>query len=839
MIETSFRSTDVAAFDRLGIPSTLLEAAQVRRVTSAQARDDIGIRYGHGPLDGIAFPYVDPEHGRVVTARVRRDHPERDSAGRPVAKYVSPPDRHRLYFPPGAGALLADTSAPVVVVEAEKSSLALTAAAARAQRRLLVIATGGCWGWRGVIGTTTEADGARVDEKGPLPDLMRITWADRDVILLFDANASSNTHVRAARRALAQELTKHAAHVRIADLPAETGINGPDDYLAAHADSAIFTLLENAKLTRQSRAGEAGDDRPSGRESQATQIVRLALAATATVFHDDDVPYLSVRIGSHDETHPLRSRTARAWLVDRFFRDTGKAPGSQALADATNTLEAHALNGTRQRVDVRISPRDAAIYLDLDAPDWRVVEVTGDGWRVIDASPVPFRRPRGLRPLPEPVRGGSIVELRPLLNLVGETDWVLVVAWLLGALRGRGPYPLLIETGEHDAGKSSAARFLRDLVDPNAAPLRGEPRDARDLMIAATNAHILNFDNLSTVSRALSDDLCRLATGGGFSTRALYENREEEIFDAARPVILNGISDLATRPDLVSRGLFISFPPLCDSYRRTEDELKREFSSAQPRILGALLDAVALALSREHAVQLPVLPRMADFARWVVAAEPLCPWPAGRFLEVYAGNRQLALDAVLDGDVVADLARALCDPHRWSGTATELLAELNARADKTQQRGRDWLRTPRQIADALRRLAPALRRNGVDAQFRRAGHGRMRTITLEQVGQEASASSARSADGTSGGNSQVRADAPIGSENASSAWASAREPVFFRGENAADAADAEKPRCSNRDAVGTPSPGPSPSLTGRGVYSSPPDGQRTAGRVHAHRREFR
>jgi hypothetical protein len=80
-----------------------------------------------------------------------------------------------LYFPPGAGPLLTDTAVTVALIEAEKSALALTAAAQRAGRHLLAIATGGCWGWRGTIGQTTNADGARVPEKGPLPDLSWIT----------------------------------------------------------------------------------------------------------------------------------------------------------------------------------------------------------------------------------------------------------------------------------------------------------------------------------------------------------------------------------------------------------------------------------------------------------------------------------------------------------------------------------------------------------------------------------------------------------------------------------------------------------------------------------------
>ncbi len=92
--------------------------------------------------------------------------------------------------------------------------------------------------------------------------------------------------------------------------------------------------------------------------------------------------------------------------------------------------------------------------------------------------------------------------------------------------------------------------MLRALVDPSAAPLRTTTRNEHDLFIAATSAWVVAFDNISNLQPWLSDALCRLSTGGGFSTRTLYENREQELFDATRPAILNGITDVATRPDL-------------------------------------------------------------------------------------------------------------------------------------------------------------------------------------------------------------------------------------------------------------------------------------------------
>lgn len=215
---------DVAMFARIGVDEALVRAAQVGRLTSKEARA-YGFSLRDRPtanLSGLVFPYHDPETGCRVTARLRRDKPEVDSDGKPQNKYLCPwGDNRHLYFPPGAGALLSDVTAPTVVVEAEKSALAITALASRCGRRFLAVATGGCWGWRGKAGIEPGPNGEREEVRGPLPDLNRITWKDRKAIILFDSNVASNSKVRAARNAFAEALRERGAKVYLANLPEE------------------------------------------------------------------------------------------------------------------------------------------------------------------------------------------------------------------------------------------------------------------------------------------------------------------------------------------------------------------------------------------------------------------------------------------------------------------------------------------------------------------------------------------------------------------------------------------------------------------------------------------
>src|SRR4029078_2932270 len=207
---------------------------------------------------------------------------------------------------------------------------------------------------------------------------------------------------------------------------------------------------------------------------------------------------------------------------------------------------------------------------------------------------------------------GSIEILRPFLNLSSQNDFVLVVAWLLAALRPHGSYPLLAISGEQGSAKTVLSKVLRALFDPNVAPIRALPRDERELMIAANNSHLLAFDNLSGLPPWLSDALCRIASGGSFAVRRLYTDDGEVLFQAERPVILNGIEDLIGRADLADRAICLTLGSIGEEQRRSEAALWREFERARPAILGGGVDAVVNGFRAVDSVQPGRLPRMAD-----------------------------------------------------------------------------------------------------------------------------------------------------------------------------------------------------------------------------------
>jgi hypothetical protein len=471
--------------------------------------------------------------------------------------------------------------------------------------------------------------------------------------------------------------------------------------------------------------------------SQVQDIIRYAREG-ARLFHaPDGTAYAAVEVDGHLETHAIRSVRFRDWILIRFLRQRGRAPNSQLLNDALNTIRAIAVyHGPEMPVFVRVAEHEGDVYIDLGNENWDAVRVTREGFEVVARPPIGFVRKAGFAPLPYPSGEGTIDDLRPFVNIRRDEDFMLVAAWAAFSLSPRGPYPVLVLQGEQGSAKSTTVRVLRALVDPAVEPLRALPRSERDLAIAAGNAWVLAFDNLSGIRDWLSDALCRLATGGGFATRQLYTDDEEIIFSARRPIILNGIDDIATRGDLQERSVLISLPSILEDERREENTFWAEFEAVRPRIFGALLSGVSAALRNVDHVHLERKPRMADFAVAATAMEDAFGWEPGSFVEAYAVNRQQASETLLANEPIADAIEKLLEDGRenvWIGTATELLQMLGSYANEAVKRSKAWPGGPQVLSRRLKRIAPALRSAGIEYTEHEQGHRKRKVKVLRKL----------------------------------------------------------------------------------------------------------
>jgi len=519
---------------------------------------------------------------------------------------------------------------------------------------------------------------------------------------------------------------------------------------------AKFPSTDRESIVEALEAEAARDEQPPDKTADAI-LKLLSQPGQLRLFHSPEgEPFALVRVAvksgdpARHETLRIRSQPFRDWLSRAAFLAGFKALSTDTLQTVTNHLAAQAqFDCPTMPVFVRVGEADGTVILDLANDEREMVAVTRDGWAIIRAEDAPVRmvRSRGMLPLPRPERGdpkeapSRIAELRRFLNL-DDRQWILIRGFVIGMLRPRGPYAALVLTAEHGCGKSWTAEVLRELVDPNVANNRRPPKDERDLAIAARNALVLSLNNLSGLQPWLSDAICTLLDGAGWATRELYANADEVLFTGARPAILNGIEDVATRPDLADRAVHVALRRMDEAKLKEEDDLRAEFREARPRILGALLDAVACALRRHDQVQLERKPRRLDFARWVEAAAPALGLGPGEFLSAYIENRQGASAAALESSPFAFAVFELVSRlGEWTGSAAELLEAVTSSECEVI---RGWPGSPRKVLAILRTYAPSLRANGIDLQeegrdpvFRRTTY-RLRMIEAQPSGSSGS-----------------------------------------------------------------------------------------------------
>lgn len=494
--------------------------------------------------------------------------------------------------------------------------------------------------------------------------------------------------------------------------------------------TAINAALADAKAPAISPTDSEGKPRKQS-------DVLLDIGRMHQLFRDTDgTAYACIKVGDHHEVQRIDSSAYREALASEFLRIVGKGCNRNAVGDAVTTLSALArFNGETHHVWMRTATDGDRIVLDMGRADWRCIEVDAADWRWCKHPPM-FRRAGAPLPLPEP-QAADFGRLWSHINIADEHK-PLVAGFLLSALRPSGPFPQLHLSGEQGSGKSTVAKVLKALVDPSASPLRSPAKEPRDSLVGALNGWCVAWDNLSFLTPQLSDALCRLSTGGAISERQLYTNADEVLIEVQRPVILNGIEDLAIRPDLADRGLHVECETI--THRQSERDLWRAFDADKPYIFGALLDGVALALRDHGDIDVGPLPRMADFATWAAAGMPALGFTAREFIEAYRNNIEVGQSAGLEGSAVGRAILKLMETREeWTGTAADLNDALGRQVDEATLRSRAWPRSPRGLSGAVRRLAPAMRLAGVNFNTERlADSSRARIMRLCNTGEQPS-----------------------------------------------------------------------------------------------------
>ena len=531
------------------------------------------------------------------------------------------------------------------------------------------------------------------------------------VPLLF---AGADTHDAALR--LVAQLVRYAGDEVITEIVRSCL---PENYAGDTLDELPRMITDARRKgfdqSEGHQSGRPAEPRSSSepKTSVSERAIKLLEKAGVEFFHDAQrEPFMSVpqagggrlnfRIASDDAAYLVR------W---QYYTEHRKSLPEFPFKEALELLKAKArFEGPCCETHLRIGGDGSAVYVDLGQNNARAVRITSEGWSIITDCPIKFYRSSGFGLLPDPVSGGDLDALPQLLGLEGAA-WHLVLAFLVNVLSPTGPFMCLLVDGEQGSGKSLLSTLLKRIIDPNAVQKTRLPRNEHDLMIQASENRLLAFDNASGVKADISDALCSLATGGGYSTRQLYTDNQSRTFTLCRPFIINGIGEFASRPDLLERAIPLSLRSMPEELRKTEGEINARFKEMLPGLLGRLFDLVTCGLANLGTAKPATRLRMADAACWIEACEEGAGLAKGTLVRCLADTQEDAMaDRVMGEPLALHLLRVVTDGP-FDGTMNELLSALQD--DWGYAKDRFNPRTPGHLSRQITRIKAAAAKAGL------------------------------------------------------------------------------------------------------------------------------
>lgn len=529
----------------------------------------------------------------------------------------------------------------------------------------------------------------------------------RHVVVLPDNDDPGRAHAAAVLKALSGV----AASVRVVELPGLPEKGDVSDWLdSGHTGQELLALVDQQKPEEPAGGGGKGE-----REPAQTDLLVEFVQKRFELAHDENSDGLAISKDTK-EVFRLSGRAFRDNLLAGFYLEYEVAVRDASLREAMMTLQALARStGAPRKINLRVAGGGDEYFIDLGKPgDSRAIRLMPGHWEITDRPRCLFIRGDSMMPLVEPISGGDVNLLWQIAN-IPEDQRILLLAWMVDCLRPDTPFPLLELIGEQGSGKSVASEAIRRVIDPNAANLRAEPKNAEDLFVIAHHNHIVALENVSRLTPQQQDAACILATGGGFAKRKLYSDSDEAVIVLRRPVLINGIVAAVTQQDLVDRCISIECPVL--EGRLTSVEMWRAFERNLPSIMGGLLDLAAKALSILPDIQLPVTerPRLAEFALLGCAVAAAMGRDPQEFMGAFNVMRAETVGRTLEASPVAVAVQELIEAQP-GGMAAPLKDILHA-LENYKPTGTDaWPRSAKGLGDALRRAAPALRSLGIEAR---------------------------------------------------------------------------------------------------------------------------
>lgn len=601
-------------------------------------------------------------------------------------------------------AIAADPSADIIVVEGEKAADAVTAA-----------------NIPGVV-ATTAVNGTN--------SVSRCDWTclkGRNVFIWPDNDPPGEGYATSVVSCLAGagiigklDVSKFPPKADAADFPTE--------FVAATVGNRLNWPRETAPLV------SAGDN--IGGSEKAQQVLNTLLQINAPRLHVDQqgVVYMvatkgayankvirvgGVGNGTWDTVVDTACGAANVAINEREAKIIARAVIAAADSKDASVAKRFGIDGTTLYIK---ATSDTAIRCNNGAMDMVFLSdcpmalkapiINKDAHFTVATPTKPFRE------MFDEVFSAVPVAIRPAL-----------AAWIaLSPIADMIVGPALYFVGGAGSGKTTAARFVKLLVDPEYDAVQTLPASLKDLTVILNTRDAMLFDNLGGMTSEASNTLCIAVTGGTMVARKLYTDAEAAPVRVRANMIFTSIMTQAKHQDLLDRCLFIqtSRPEVFRGWFETT------FAEYAPMMRCYIAHAASVSLAAGYTHCEAGDFRFPDWLCRAAAILPTLGYSVDELMGALLENAAALEDEVGMESQFVNLVTLLVQKSEggvWSGTASELYTKLTAAIPyDDRQNMQNFPRCAEQVGRYLRSYNAMLMKVGVTCARKKSGS--VRTIVL-------------------------------------------------------------------------------------------------------------
>ena len=482
------------------------------------------------------------------------------------------------------------------------------------------------------------------------------------------------------------------------------------------------------------KANEFKTKRKSEEKTLLETTMEIILDNIDEFFEDAQLNFFAIL---KDKTYlPMNSkqfkRLVNGWVIEQLGRPVSPTTISDAIRNVEGLKEGKV---KKINLSTRVAKTDSAIFYDLGEYKCVKIDTTNGNVEIIQSPPLfyifPHQLPQCVPNLDAEPK--ELFKLFELINIKDEPNQLLLIAYILFSFIPHLPYPILILFGSQGTGKTTTARILKSIIDPSSVDILTF-KGFEDFYVNLLHHHLVVLDNLTSVSPALADELCRVATGGGIAKRQLYTDADMVFYSYKRPQILTGINLISSQPDLLDRSVIIQLDKIKE--RLTEQELQKRLKELKPKILGAIFNTIAKTFSsfepKPKINGVPVhLPRMGDYALYGYNFIETLGLNGAEFLQAYNSNRKNTTREIVDNTPIASVVlKFLENEGHFQGTTANLLEKLRKVASDLNIPENILPKTPNAFKRKLNTLKTTLEDIGVFISEKHNGSQRILTLKM-------------------------------------------------------------------------------------------------------------